>query len=248
MDINLKEKIETEALSSGDLKEKIEMEALPKGNLKEKIEMEPLPSGDPKEKIETEALPSGWLERVDKKSGKKYYVNTVFKLTQWERPTHEAKATAIPKDLPEGWTGKVDQKSGRVYYVNSVSRTTTWKKPTKPAVEDLPTEASKGGVGHNTTLSPKSNKESNSKDSSEGGSLIVVEIEYEKLKQKAEEKQKGMSNQNHDDFEAKIPDSEEQKRKDIEAKRRRDDKFAKLEVKIPHSNPGFTEICPCSVL
>merc|ERR1719233_186638 len=123
-------------------------------------------------------------------------------------------------------------------------------------MEELPTEASKGGVGHNTSLSPKDNNDGKSKDTSDDGSVVLVEIEYGRLKQEAEivdqqfkmdEKQKEISD-HEDDFKAKILDPEEQKRQDEEAKRRREDKYAKLAVRIPNSNPGCSEICFCSVL
>lgn len=46
-------------------------------------------------------LPEGWEERVDRNSGRKYYLNHIHKTTQWKKPTEPASASSSVKNV--GW-------------------------------------------------------------------------------------------------------------------------------------------------
>lgn len=71
-------------------------------------------------------LPSGWEARVDKRTGKFYFLDHNTKTTSWEDP----------RPLPRGWEKRKDNKSARVYYVDHASKTTSWTDPRPPLAAD----------------------------------------------------------------------------------------------------------------
>ncbi|KAH9582260.1 WW domain [Trypanosoma melophagium] len=104
---------------------------------------------------EVSPLPPFWEERVDPKSGKKFYLNHQTRETTWTRPAllplqqqqqqqqpqHQQQpvgpvaplggtaAVSGVSALPPFWEERVDPKSGRKFYVNHQTRETTWTRP-----------------------------------------------------------------------------------------------------------------------
>ncbi|RNF27491.1 putative NEDD4-like E3 ubiquitin-protein ligase WWP1 [Trypanosoma conorhini] len=98
---------------------------------------------------DTNALPPFWEERLDPKSGRKFYVNHQTRETTWTRPPPPTPAVAPQpaqqphmgaplhgdahtlglSALPPFWEERVDPKSGRKFYVNHQTRETTWTRP-----------------------------------------------------------------------------------------------------------------------
>eukprot|EP01105_Mastigella_eilhardi_P022529 TRINITY_DN5553_c0_g1_i2.p1 TRINITY_DN5553_c0_g1~~TRINITY_DN5553_c0_g1_i2.p1 ORF type:complete len:398 (+),score=113.06 TRINITY_DN5553_c0_g1_i2:120-1313(+) len=64
-------------------------------------------------------LPCGWEERLDRNSGRTYYVHLPSRKSQWERP----------RPLADGWEERTDRSSGRVYYVCPATRESRWERP-----------------------------------------------------------------------------------------------------------------------
>lgn len=95
------------------------------------------------------ALPADWEERIDPRSGRKFYVNHATRETSWDPPmgtpagaspsapnpsSRQTVATGMPRDeLPANWEMRMDPRSNRPYYVNHVTRETTWTRPRPPA-------------------------------------------------------------------------------------------------------------------
>jgi len=86
-------------------------------------------------------LPPHWQERMDRNSGKVYYVNHSTKETTWTKPGTSPVSTidtagavgrtsTTDMSLAPNWQERVDQNSGRVYYVNHTTKETTWTRPT----------------------------------------------------------------------------------------------------------------------
>ena len=63
-------------------------------------------------------LPYGWEARVDKSSGKIYFLDHVNKTTTWNDP----------RNLPDGWEMKKDNYD-RLYFVNHKTKKTQWDDP-----------------------------------------------------------------------------------------------------------------------
>lgn len=87
-------------------------------------------------------LPEGWLERVDRVSGKTYYFNRDTRETSWVKPSTEPRVVSEPSegDVASDWVEKVDPSSGKPYYYNRTTKETSWKKP--PSRQSTPTPAS----------------------------------------------------------------------------------------------------------
>jgi len=77
-------------------------------------------------------LPVGWLMKVDQRSGREYYCNTVTRTTTWERPSRPAAAAAaapVANSAAAGqWRAKQDPQ-GNTYYVNPTTRQSKWRLP-----------------------------------------------------------------------------------------------------------------------
>jgi hypothetical protein len=219
---------------------------------------------------EEEPLPAGWLSKVDQRSGKTYYINTVTKTTHWNRPTVDASVTAQAQpvaDLPKGWLARTDKKSGRIYYINTVTKTTHWEKPTEPA---KPVETVKVKEEQNNAEEQNNSVELATIDGEGSSVKIVIESETKEdlednTKHGTDDNAKVAITQvssnlmvfdNQDDasscydnaLSGKIPSAEEQAREDEEARKRREAKFRALEERIPHANPGCSDICTCTVM
>lgn len=103
------------------------------------------------DKLVEEALKKGeWKEKVDPKTNKKYYVNSITKQTTWDLANELKKAGATPSAtsqdkrgpssqssepkkrtlqavLAEGeWVAKSDAATGKTYYYNKTTKKTTW--------------------------------------------------------------------------------------------------------------------------
>lgn len=74
-------------------------------------------------------LPEGWKMRVDKRTNKKFYINTVTRERFWQRP--------LNNDEPRDFYRKFDRKSGRIYYVHFATKKTCWKLPPRAIVKDI---------------------------------------------------------------------------------------------------------------
>jgi hypothetical protein len=75
-------------------------------------------------------LPDNWLEKLDKKTGRYYYICLTTKHTQWLHPSIPI-GTIMKNGLPYGWESKIDSVTKRKYYINHVGRFTTWNPPVK---------------------------------------------------------------------------------------------------------------------
>ena len=72
-----------------------------------------------------------WVEKVDPKTGKKFYVNPKTRKSSWSLPmgaVSAAASLASAKNAQE-WVEKVDKKSGQRYWANKETHETTWTKP-----------------------------------------------------------------------------------------------------------------------
>ena len=102
----------------------------------------------------TQGLPVGWQAKIDRRSQRKYYEDTIDKVTQWERPkeikppdSRYQDQQSLPKfnhdqdrgtikttpGLPIGWEAKIDKASQHVYYIDHIDKTTQWHCPKNPA-------------------------------------------------------------------------------------------------------------------
>jgi hypothetical protein len=72
-----------------------------------------------------------WVERIDKNSGKPYYVNHTTKETSWTRPAHPTAGitSSASTSVHSDWVERIDKKSGKPYYVNHTTKETSWTKP-----------------------------------------------------------------------------------------------------------------------
>lgn len=71
------------------------------------------------------SLPEGWRYGVDPGTGRKFYIDLVHKVTQWDPP-----APPQQSSLPPGWEEAVDEGTGYVYYRDLVNKRTQWERPT----------------------------------------------------------------------------------------------------------------------
>ncbi|ESL08470.1 hypothetical protein TRSC58_03827 [Trypanosoma rangeli SC58] len=98
---------------------------------------------------DTTPLPPFWEERLDPKSGRKFYVNHQTRETTWTHPlpapaiapqkaqqSHTAIPMRIgiaptpgPRALPPFWEERIDPTTGRTFYINHQTRETTWTAP-----------------------------------------------------------------------------------------------------------------------
>jgi len=89
-------------------------------------------------------LPQGWAERIDEKSGRKYYVNHETRQTSWTLPSEQP--------LPPGWEQQYDGK-GRVFFINHEKQITTWtdprNAPQQPAAQPAAQPQSQPSFGAN---------------------------------------------------------------------------------------------------
>ena len=90
----------------------------------------------------SDELSNNWKEMTDKKSGRKFYYNTVTKKTQWTLPTKEidsndtsqttttvASSSSTTKSSSSDWKEMTDKKSGKNFYYNVKTKKTQWTKP-----------------------------------------------------------------------------------------------------------------------
>jgi len=70
-------------------------------------------------------LPRNWERRVDKRSGRLYFVDHDNCRTTWDDP----RISSIRGTLPPGWEQRMDKRTNRTYFVNHVEQTTTWTDP-----------------------------------------------------------------------------------------------------------------------
>lgn len=92
-----------------------------------------------------------WVEKVDSKSGKTYFLNRQTKETTWTRPPELAASTppekaqsASTSPLPDPWVAKTDSTSGKTYYVNRLTKETSWTRPTAPTAKAATPTAESG--------------------------------------------------------------------------------------------------------
>ncbi|RNE95447.1 putative NEDD4-like E3 ubiquitin-protein ligase WWP1 [Trypanosoma rangeli] len=97
---------------------------------------------------DTTPLPPFWEERLDPKSGRKFYVNHQTRETTWTHPLQahamtpqraQQSHTGIPvrtidpnpgpHALPPFWEKRIDPTTGRPFYINHQTRETTWTAP-----------------------------------------------------------------------------------------------------------------------
>ena len=124
-----------------------------------------------------------WQKRIDKRSGKTYYVNKATRQSQWEKPEgfvdEEAAATTAaaakkPKKKSRSfkhgiWQVRKDKK-GRVYYANTETMKTQWEKP--PELEGV------------TITFPDEEDEQETQTDAEATVAEVSETEAEELEEK----------------------------------------------------------------
>lgn len=68
-----------------------------------------------------------WLERIDPRSGRKYYYNPHLKQTSWTKPDQAISASA--NEGKGAWVPRIDPRTNRTYYYNQVTRMTSWVNP-----------------------------------------------------------------------------------------------------------------------
>jgi hypothetical protein len=74
-------------------------------------------------------LPAGWIMKVDQRSGREYYCNTVARETTWTMPTRPAAAAPVANSTAAGqWRAKQDPQ-GNTYYINPTTRQSKWQLP-----------------------------------------------------------------------------------------------------------------------
>ncbi|CAD2219473.1 WW domain containing protein, putative [Angomonas deanei] len=142
-----------------------------------------------------EALPAGWEERIDPRSGNKFYINHNTKETTWVCPQRQASLPASSSirnssisnndALPSGWEMRTDPQSNRPFYVNHVTKQTTWVKPTN-------TENNNNNNNANSVTSNSSEWESRV-DPRTGKTFYI----NHRTKQTSWEKPQGMSDNNN---------------------------------------------------
>ena len=75
-------------------------------------------------------LPAGFSIDVSRSTGEIYYINLLTNISQFDRPTEEAKAPAPVPILPPGWKQEVSRTTGETYYVNLATNETQFEVPT----------------------------------------------------------------------------------------------------------------------
>jgi len=104
----------------------------------------------------TQDLPGGWEARVDKRTGKLYYLDHNTKATTWEDP----------RPMPAGWERRKDNKSGKVYFVDHNRKVTSWTDPRPPLSQDQ----IRGVKGK-----PQLQRQGSNKDEKKDGTLAIYE-------------------------------------------------------------------------
>ena len=106
-----------------------------------------------------------WKVKVQKSSGRRYYVNKVTKETTWKNPGDRFLILSAKSAGPSSsssssqrrvWNVKVDKKSGRTYYVNTVTKKTSWKSPGDAFIVQ---KAASGGVARESAAAVAARKE-----------------------------------------------------------------------------------------
>ena len=107
-----------------------------------------------------------WKVKVQKSSGRRYYVNKVTKETTWKNPGDRFLILSAKSAGPSSssssssqrrvWNVKVDKKSGRTYYVNTVTKKTSWKSPGDAFIVQ---KAASGGVARESAATVAARKE-----------------------------------------------------------------------------------------
>ena len=75
-----------------------------------------------------------WKRKLDRKTGRWYYVNKITKKTSWKKPQSfvdqsgtSTAHSAAASEPGSGWVKKCDAKTGRFYYSNRALRKTQWQ-------------------------------------------------------------------------------------------------------------------------
>ena len=90
----------------------------------------------------SDELSNNWKEMTDKKSGRKFYYNTVTKKHTWTLPTKEidtndtsqtattvASSSSTTKSSSSDWKEMTDKKSGKKFYYNVKTKKTHGQNP-----------------------------------------------------------------------------------------------------------------------
>ena len=114
----------------------------------------------------SDELSNNWKEMTDKKSGRKFYYNTVTKKTQWTLPTKEidtndtsqttttvASSSTTTKSSSSDWKEMTDKKSGKKFYYNVKTKKTQWTKP------DIDVTQNNNDNNHSTTTTVASSND-----------------------------------------------------------------------------------------
>lgn len=113
-----------------------------------------------------EPLPKGWEARIDPRTNKVYYRDTIEKHTSWSKPEpssdrpmvfQQVSQSQFNSALPSGWDSRVDPRTGRIYFRNLSDKTTSWSKPTQPAAGGAPNSSNSSSTSSQQASSSSSN-------------------------------------------------------------------------------------------
>lgn len=89
---------------------------------------------------EEDSNPNNWTWALDESTNQYYYINTISRTSQWEKPKclltieynnliNNSNNKSNSEDDLSNWTWALDESTNQYYYINLTTKTSQWEKP-----------------------------------------------------------------------------------------------------------------------